>query len=121
MIWKIIVFLAFSAKISAAPFEIKELPLGTNITLLPHSRAVLGVEEKVELSPTGRPQTISIKLLTGEGPLEIGRGHTPLKTLDLRAGQVALYTFLDLEPIYVYAGSHLQAEIISDAPLTYAK
>mgnify|MGYP001546345419 CR=1 FL=1 len=126
------------AQAKPAGFYIERLPAGSDVTLPVPATTFVPLTQRVMLTSTDMPQSISLKAVsTGGGrvlPIQVSifdRNSDRVKYIDLRPGQPFLYKFQNLSSIYVIPKmpkgqsgrtvAHLKLQIESDKPLGIAR
>lgn len=110
-------FLLMASAINAQVFDLRELPIGKDVTLIAPATTNIPLAQVVELSPTDLPQALSFKAINMETKevafkIFIYYDKTDKKEVKLLPGKTALYPFTKLKPV------RLEWEIANDPKMT---
>ena len=120
-------------------FRTQDIPVGKSITILPSMPAALDLNSKIVISSTDTPQTLKFESKNALGITKIpirfsiwNRKQSVTKKIEVKSGQVFLYTFQKLDSLVVipdvpkgknaWNESSLNfLQVQSDRPLTLAR
>ena len=134
-----LLFLVSMPVLAEGVFRTQDLPVGKSITILPSMPAALDLNSKIVISSTDSPQTLKFESKNVLGMTKIAikfsisdRKKSITKKIEVKSGQVFLYTFQKLDSLVVtpdvprgknawqdLSSNFLQVQ--SDRPLTLAR
>lgn len=99
----------YSMQLLAKPFDIMELPNGKSITLLSSAQAHIPIEERVSITATDAPQSLSVSIKKNNGePVSksvkiaiFDKFQSEVKYVELQTGRVFVYSFKGLSTITI--------------------
>jgi hypothetical protein len=131
----LLIFLMHAEPSRGAAFDINELPLGKNVTLLKPATTIVPIATRTTLGATDLPQILKFEAI-GDGGNQVAAirmaiydsSQARVRYIDIKRGVPFLYTFRDLDSILVIpqtpggsSSSSIKLQIESDKPLSIGR